>query len=51
LTRIIGVVAAIVAGIALATGTVFAVTTAANPDRSIDIQHAKAPDNTAYGVR
>lgn len=51
MTKLIGAVAAVVVGLALATGVSFAVTSAANPDKSVDVQHAKIPDNVTYGNR
>jgi hypothetical protein len=50
-TKLIGAVAAVVVGLALATGVGFAVTSSANPDKAVDVHHAKLPDNTNYGNR
>jgi uncharacterized protein DUF2613 len=50
-TKLIGAVAAVVIGLALATGVSFAVTSAANPDKSVDVQHAQPLDNVTYGSR
>ena len=51
MTKLIGAVAAVVIGVALATGVSFAVTSTANPDKNVDVQHAKPLDNVTYGSR
>jgi hypothetical protein len=51
MSKVIGVIAAVIVGAALASGVAVAVTGAQNPDRQVNVQQAKLPADTAYGSR
>jgi hypothetical protein len=51
MSKVIGVIAAVLFGAALASGAAVAVTSSQNPDRQVNVQQAKPPTDTAYGER
>ncbi|HEV3358584.1 MAG TPA: hypothetical protein VG247_17445 [Pseudonocardiaceae bacterium] len=51
MSKVIGVIAAVLVGAALAGGVAVAVTSTQNPDRQVNVQQAKPPTDTAYGDR